>query len=160
VEYPGILDSLAEASVTLAGFAAVFRAFGGDTDPDGYSRVRLNAVIEGGLVLAFVSYLPVAVENSVVPDGVGLRASSAILALFVVLRSILPGIRIFQGGWPLPALFPLAWGLSVVGILFLAASIFGVSVISTLAAHQAGVVSIFGGLATTFVAQFRVERSG
>ena len=160
MEYPGILDSLAEASVTLAGFAAVFRAFGGDTDPDGHSRVRLNAVIEGGLALAFVSYLTAAVTNIAVPEGVAVRVGSAILAVFVVLRSILPGIRIFQAGWPLPALFPLAWSLSVVAILFLAASTFGLSAISTFETYQAGVVFLFGGLATTFVAQFRVERSG
>jgi len=79
---------------------------------------------------------------------------------FVILRSIIPGIGILQGGWPLPVLFPLAVGLSLIGLAFLTAGAFGLSTISTIAAHQAGVVSIFGGLATTFVAQFRVEHGG
>ncbi len=155
-----MLDSLAEASVTLAGFAAVFRAFAGDTDPDGHSRVRLNAVIEGGLALAFVSYLPIAVADISIPEGVALRVSSALLAMFVVLRSIVPGIAILKAGWPPPALFPLASALSVLGLAFLASGAFGVSTISSFAAHQAGVVSVFGALAATFVAQFRVERGG
>ena len=160
MEHLGILDSLAEASVTLAGFAAVFRAFGGGADPDGHSRVRLNAVIEGGLVLAFVSYLSAAIANTTIPEATAVRVSSALLAVFVVLRSVIPGVGIVRGGRPLPALFPLAGGLSVVGLLFLTAGAFGVPAISTVAAYQAGVVSVFGGLAATFVAQFQVEQRG
>ena len=52
------LESLAEGGITLAGFSAVFRAFSGKDDPDGYSEVRLQAVIEGGLLVALLSYLP------------------------------------------------------------------------------------------------------
>jgi hypothetical protein len=59
-----MLDSLAEVSVTLAAFAADFRAFAAGSDPDGHSTVRLNAVIEGGLLLAFISFLPSALTIS------------------------------------------------------------------------------------------------
>jgi hypothetical protein len=48
MDLPDVLNSVAEGSITLAGFAAVFRAFRGAADPDGCSRARLAIVIEGG----------------------------------------------------------------------------------------------------------------
>lgn len=41
-EIPGIFASMAEASVTLAGFSAVFRAFGSTNYPDGLSAQDLS----------------------------------------------------------------------------------------------------------------------
>ena len=81
MELPSLLESMAEASVTLAGFAAVFRAFGGGSDPDGYSTVRLNVVIEGGLAVAFFCYLPAALVAAGLSPAVAWRTSNAAVAV-------------------------------------------------------------------------------
>ena len=62
MDLPSIFESLAESGITLAGFSAVFRAFSNKHDPDGFSQVRLEAVIEGGLLVALLSYLPAALS--------------------------------------------------------------------------------------------------
>ena len=97
------LESLAEVSVTLAGFAAVFRAFATGTDPDGYSAVRLNIVIEGGLVLAFLCFLPTVFHTASIPEDGALRVSSGLGATWLFFRATIPGIRIIGAGWPPPS---------------------------------------------------------
>lgn len=68
MEDAGILASMAEGAITLAGFAAVFQAFSGTYDPDGHSRVRLNSFVEGGLTVDFVAYLPAWLGSAGLPD--------------------------------------------------------------------------------------------
>ena len=103
---PLSLDSLAEASVTLAGFAAVFRAFATGTDPDGHSVVRLNVVIEGGLVLAFLCFLPSVLHSASLTEDVSLRVASVLGGSWSVVRGVVPGIQIIRAGSPFPAMFP------------------------------------------------------
>lgn len=150
------LDSLAEASVTLAGFAAVFRAFATGSDPDGYSTVRLNVVIEGGLVLAFVCFLPSALQGACLSTEASLRVASALGGLWSILRGIVPGAQIVRGGWPLPELFLVAIVFGVAAIVAFGVGAIGVS--ASQPAHQLGAVALFGAIASTFVGQFRVER--
>ena len=150
------LESLAEVSVTLAGFAAVFRAFATGTDPDGYSAVRLNVVIEGGLVLAFLCFLPTVLHAASIPEDGALRVSSGLGATWVFFRVTIPGIRIIRAGWPPPAVFPLGFSFSLAALISFGAGSLGVAPSS--AAHQVAAVALFGLIACTFVAQFRVER--
>ena len=149
---------MAEASLTLAGFAAVFRAFAGDTDPDGYSTIRINVVIEGGLAVAFLCYLPVALAAAGITPDSAWRASNGVAVAWVLPRSIWSGFGILRRGWPLPALFVLAWPSSFAGFIALSLGALGITEPSS--AHQVGLIGVVGGVGTTFVAQFRVERTG
>ena len=157
MELPSVLESMAEASVTLAGFAAVFRAFAGGADPDGYSTIRLNVVIEGGLAVAFFCYLPVAFAAAGLAPSVAWRTSNAIAIAWVLPRSVWSGVGIIRRGWPLPALFPLAWPCSFLGLGALAFGVLGV--MPPQSAHQVGLVGVIGGIGCTFIAQFRVEHT-
>ena len=78
MELPAVLASMGEGAITLAGFAAVFRAFGGAEDSDGHSRVRLNIVIEGGLVVALLCYFPAWLSSTGLSSDAVWRSSSAI----------------------------------------------------------------------------------
>jgi hypothetical protein len=154
-----MLDSLAEASVTLAGFTAVFRAFVAGNDPDGHSTVRLNAVIEGGLLLAFVSFLPGGLVSGSLDEDTAYRLSSGVGGIWTLLRGTVPAVRIIRGGWPFPSLFPLACSFHLVALVCFALGAFSAGALDAIDAHKAGSVALFGWLAIVFVAQFRVERS-
>lgn len=102
---PEILSSIAGGLVTLAGFAAVFQAFSGEKDPDGQSRVRLDSVIEGGLLIAFVSYLPAWLETTLLPAGVIWRFTCLVILLWCAFRIGLHTARVLRRPRPLPELF-------------------------------------------------------
>lgn len=154
-----MLDSLAEASVTLAGFAAVFRAFTTGNDPDGHSAVRLNVVIEGGLVLAFISFLPGVLLSASLAEGAAYRSSGGIGGVWTVLRGIIPLVLIIRSGRPLPALFPLACVFGLATLSCFTLCVLDLRPLGAIAGFQAGSVALFGAIAVTFVAQFRAERS-
>jgi hypothetical protein len=157
MELPSLLESMAEVSVTLAGFAAVFRAFGGGTDPDGYSTVRLNIVIEGGLAVAFFCYLPAALVAAGLSPAVAWPTSNVAAIAWLAPRPVWSGMLIIRQGRPLPALFPLAWPFSLVGLAVLGCG--AVGVMPPESAHQAGLVAVAGGVGCAFIAQFRVEQA-
>lgn len=71
-----LLPAVAEASITLAGFAAVFKAFGGPHMVDGHSNTRLNSIVELGLAVALLSFLPTALSSLDVGPEEGLRILS------------------------------------------------------------------------------------
>ena len=158
LEYPSLLESIAGASVTLAGFAAVFRAFASRSDPDGFSAIRLNVVIEGGLVVALVCYLPAILAGVGLPGALAWRLSSGLGALWLVFRTIGPGIYIIRRGWPLPALFPLAFALTLTAFGAFAIGAAGFGPLASSSAHQLGIMALAAQIGTTFVAQFQVER--
>ena len=102
MEIPGILSSMAEGSITLAGFAAVFRAFKGKNDPDGYSWIRLAIVIEGGLIVAFGCYLPIFLSSTGLGADQSWGIASALILVWLIPRQNLPTIRILVRGRPFP----------------------------------------------------------
>jgi hypothetical protein len=157
-----MFDSLAEASVTLAGFAAVFRAFTTENDPDGHSAVRLNVVIEGGLVLAFISFLPGVLFDASLTQDAAYRSSGGIGGIWTVLRGIIPLLRIIRtirSGAPSPPLFPLACAFGLATLSCFVFCVLDIRPLGAIAGFQAGCVALFGSIAVTFVAQFRAERS-
>ncbi len=154
-----MLDSLAEVSVTLAGFAAVFRAFTAGNDPDGYSTVRLNIVIEGGLVLAFISFLPGVLLSASLAADSAYRFSGGIGVIWFVLRGIIPMIQIIRGGRPFPPLFTLASAFGLTTNICFIFCVLDIRPLGAIAGFQAACAALFGGIAVVFVAQFRAERS-
>ena len=154
-----MLDSLAEVSVTLAGFAAVFRAFTAGNDPDGHSTVRLNVVIEGGLLLAFISFMPGVLLSASLAADSAYRSSGGIGMIWSVLRGIVPIIQIIRGGGPLPPLFPLASAFALTAVFCFTFCVLDIRPLGAIAGFQAACAALFGAIAVTFVTQFRAERS-
>lgn len=158
MEFPNLLESIAGASVTLAGFAAVFRAFASRQDPDGFSAIRMNVVIEGGLVVALACYLPIVLAIAGLPESVAWRASSGMCAVWLIFRTIRPGIFIIRKGWPPPALFPFAFTLTLLAFTSFVIGVAGFGPLDESSAHQIGIMLVAAQVGTTFVAQFQVER--
>ena len=157
MELPAVLASMAEGSITLAGFAAVFRAFGGAEDPDGHSRIRLNIVIEGGLVVAFLCYFPAWLSSAGFSSDAVWRSGSAIGALWVLFRMMIISFRILRSGAPLPVLYPVAVPIGVVSFLALVANTAGLLPVTSYSGHLLGTVSLLTTVGVIFIAQFRAE---
>ena len=109
MELPGALQSMGEGAITLAGLAAVFRAFQGGRDPQGHSRTRLDAVIEGGFVVAYLCFFPAWLLSTSVSQEFIWRATGLPAAVWVAARSLVPGLIILRKDGTSPRSFVLAW---------------------------------------------------
>jgi hypothetical protein len=155
---PSIFESLAEGAITLAGFSAVFRAFSGRDDPDGFSQVRLEAVIEGGLLVALLSYLPAALVAAGLSPSASWKAASVLGAAWLFVRVYIC-INIARTARPLPALFPLAFGLVLLATCSYLATIAGFAPWPTEAGYLISTLTALAYVGVVFLAQFRAERA-
>ena len=158
MELPAVLTSMADGSITLAGFAAVFRAFGGADDPDGYSRLRLTIVIEGGLVVAFLCFFPSWLASLDLPSNSVWQLSSAIGAIWPLFRFILVAFGVIRKGPPFPVLYLFAAPLGLVSFLAFAATAVGCIPTSAYSGFLLGTVTLLATVGIVFIAQFRAER--
>ena len=158
MDLPGVLSSMAEGSITLAGFAAVFRAFRGSEDPDGFSGTRLAVVIEGGLVTAFLCYLPAWLSSTDLSHDSVWRISSAVGALWTFFRFILAAISVYRTASSLPTLYAASIPPNVVSFLAFLANAAGVFPSSTYSGHLLGVIAMLTVVGMMFVAQFIAEK--
>ena len=158
MQIPDILSSIAGGSITLAGFAAVFRAFAGSEDPDGHSRVRLNSVIEGGLVIAFVCYLPIWLSSIEIEPDIAWRISSGVILIWGVVRIVAPTTRILTSGMPWPEMFKTVVLFGVIALVAAAMTAAGIWPRSAYSGYLLAVLALFANVAAIFIAQFRAER--
>ena len=158
MEIPDVFSSIAEASVTLAGFAAVFRAFSGAHDPDCYSVARLYMVIEGSVVVALLCYLPSWLLGVWDAHEVGWRVGAACGAVWTITRVNAVHLQILFTAPGRPMLLRLATPIGIVATLFFLESAAKLSWLSPASAYLAGVITLFASNAVAFIAQFRVER--
>ena len=156
-EIPGILASMAEGAITLAGFSAVFRAFSGAHDPDGFSWIRLSIVIEGSLTIALCCYLPVGLISIGLPQDIAWKAAGLLLVTWGIVRLNVPAFHILRQPGPLPALFWLAVPQGFFSVLINTINLTGLLPYDAYAVYLCGVTLLLGNVATIFVAQFRVE---
>ena len=158
MDVPAILASIAEGSITLAGFAAVFRAFGGNVDPDGYSRLRLTIVIEGGLVIALLCYFPSWLASlDLAPDLVW-RFSAAVGTIWPLFRFIVVAFGIVRRGPPFPVLYLFAAPFGLISFFAYAATATGLSAVGNYSGFLLGTLALLATVGTVFIAQFRAER--
>jgi hypothetical protein len=149
---------MAEGSITLAGFASVFRAFGSADDPDGYSRLRLTIVIEGGLVVAALCFLPSWLASlDLAVDSVW-RFSSGIGAIWPLFRFILVAFGIVRKGPPFPVLYLFAAPLGLISFLAFAATAAEFIPMSAYSGFLLGTLALLATIGIVFIAQFRAER--
>ena len=149
---------MAEGSITLAGFAAAFRAFSGSRDPDGYSRERLNIVIEGGLVVALLCYLPAWLSSAGVSTDAVWRSTSAIGALWSLFRFAASAVSVFRTANPLPVLYPVVVPVGILSFLAFSTNTAGFLPLSTYSGHLLGTISMLPAVGIMFIAQFIAER--
>ena len=157
MELPAILASMAEASITLAGFAAVFRAFGGEHDPDGYSRLRLTIVIEGGLVVALLCYFPSWLASLDLAPSLVWQLSAAVGTIWPLFRFIFVAFGIVRRGPPFPVLYLFAAPLGLISFFAFAATAAGF-VPRVYSGFLLGALALLATVGTVFIAQFRAER--
>ena len=158
MELPTVLASMAEGSITLAGFAAVFRAFAGNDYPDGYSRLRLTIVIEGGLVVAVLCYLPSWFASlDVAPESIW-RLSAAIGTIWPLFRFILVAFGIVRKGPPFPVLYLFAAPFGLISFIAFAGAATGLSPVGPYSGFLLGTLALLATVGTVFIAQFRAER--
>ncbi len=158
LEFPEVLSSVVGAAVTLSGFAAAFKAFSGDYDPDGRSRTRLNIVIEGGLVIAGVCFLPFVLASLYVPTDLPWRCGSAIVISWSAIRGLWPAAKIIFSPEPLPVLLPLALFFSLCAFVAGALNVLMVTELPAYNLFLVGVILYFFNIGTIFVAQFHAEQ--
>ena len=158
MEIPAVFTSMAEGSITLAGFASVFRAFREADDPDGYSRLRLTIVIEGGLVVALLCYLPSWLASLDLSSDAVWRLSSTIGTIWPLFRFVLVAFGIVRRGPPFPVLYLFAAPIGLVSFLVFAATAIGFTPISAYSGFLLGTASLLATIGIVFIAQFRAER--
>ena len=158
IDIPSVLSSIAEGAITLAGFAAVFRAFAGSRDPDGHSNVRLNIVIEGGLTVAFLCYAPLWLITAGLDQDVAWRGPSILIVLWGVLRITVPTVQIIRNPGPVPALFFLASPTGHSAMIVAALNTTAILPISAASGYLLATILLLSNAGIIFVAQFRAER--
>ena len=158
MDFPEVLGSMAEGSITLAGFAAAFRAFSGSHDPDGFSRARLNIVIEGGLVVALLCYLPAWLSSAgVSPDAVW-RSASGVGAVWSLFRFAANAVAVYRVPGPLPVLYFVVVPVGLLSFLAFSANTVGLLPVSAYSGYLLGTIAMLSAVGIMFVAQFMAER--
>ena len=154
-ELEGMRATLAEISATLVGFSVIFRAFTGQRNVDGHSDARVTVIVEIGLVVVGLCFVPDLLAASGVATPIAFRAASGLMALYwvrwlVVTYQIRGDFHITPVAYRVAALLQLSvFGVSAANALF-----FGTEVMYTTA-----VLAALAVVGVSFWAQFRVERA-
>lgn len=146
--------TLAEISVTLVGFSVIFRAFTGQRDADEHSNARITVIVEIGLVVVALCFLPELLGAWGVAMPVAFRAASGLMALYwvrwlVVTYQISGVFHVTPFAYKASAVLQL----SVFGASAANAFLFGTDVLYTTA-----VLAALAVVGVSFGAQFRAER--
>jgi len=156
MEVAETLASIAEVSATLLGFAAVFRAFRGEL-ADQHSAERTLLVIEVGLVIVFMCYLPSVLMGAGLEASSSYRIISAFTALYW-LRWFALSYRLKDEDHATPVLFRVAVGFHV--MIFSVCSVAALGVLPKVGiVYLAVVIAILALVGMAFLAQFMTETS-
>ncbi len=156
MEVAETLASIAEVSATLLGFAAVFRAFRGEL-ADRHSAERTLLVIEVGLIIVFMCYVPSLLT------GTGLEASSSyrIVSAFTAaywLRWFAVSYRLKDEAHSTPVLFRISVGFHA--LIFSTCSVAALGMLPRVEiVYLAVVIAILALVGMAFLAQFMAESS-
>ena len=158
MDLPEILSSIAGGAITLAGFSAAFRAFSGHSESDGQSRIRLNSVIEGGLLVAFVCYLPIVLSELNISTSMVWRTSCFVIMVWGVLRIIVPTLKILKNVRPLPELFKSVVFAGLFSLLCSLITTIGLWPFDSYSGYLVSVLALLANISLVFIAQFRTEQ--
>ena len=153
------LSSIGQIAVTLAGFAALLRAFRQKDAADAHSDPRLLSIVEQGLFVALLCFLPTLLVEFELTSQMAVRIP-AVLAVVWLMRWLrtLYVIRTAQLSRHLRRLFRIAVFMHVAA--FVAFVLCGTDVIGRVEAlYLCGVVLVITEVGWTFLVQFQSERS-
>jgi cation transport ATPase len=153
------LHSIGQIAVTLAGFAALLRAFRERTVADPHSDPRLISIVEQGLAVAFLCFLPALLIEFGLTMETAARWGAALAAVWLTRwLYILYTIRKAELGKSLARLFRVAVAMHVA-----AYTAFLLSAIGLLGRAEplyfSGVFLMVTEVGWSFLAQFLSERS-
>jgi hypothetical protein len=147
-------STLAEIAVTLVGFSVIFRAFTAQRAADEHSDARVTVIVEIGLAVVALCFLPEILVAWGVAKPVAFKAASGLMALYW-LRWLMVTYQIRGRSHLTPIAYRIAAGLQF--------SVFGASaanaiLISTDTLYTTAVFAALAVVGVSFWAQFRVER--
>jgi hypothetical protein len=151
------LQSIAEVAATLVGFAALFRAFTRESVADGHSESRLRVIIEQGLVVVLLCFLPAWALSFEWSEESAYRVIATAAALWL-LRWLYICYSLWNVESQTPVAFRIAVALNLMAFLAFAASASDpVGKVEPL--YLTGLLTILIHVGWTFLFQFRAERS-
>ena len=80
------LHAIAQISVTIVGFAALLRAFSKEHTTDAHTDPRLRSIVEQGLVVALLCFLPALLDAFDLDPETAARLVSAAAAVWIAWR--------------------------------------------------------------------------
>ncbi len=153
------LHSIGQIAVTLAGFAALLKAFRRKDAADAHSEPRLKSIVEQGLVVVLLCFLPSLILSFGVDLEAAVRWVSAVAAVWLSRwLYILYMFRTADISAEIASLFPVTVVLHVaafVAFLLSATGLIG----SVEPLYFCGVVLTLTLVGLAFLAQFQSERS-
>ena len=152
------LQSIAEVSATLVGFSALFRVFSREKIADGHSEARLQVIIEQGLTVVLLCYLPAWADSFGWSEDATLRIIGGTAALWLVRW-----LYVFYSVWGAETRTPIAFrfALALNTLAFLSFAICAiVGDESARPLYLTGIVVLLAHLGWTFLFQVKAERSG
>ena len=153
------LFSIGQIAVTLAGFAALLRAFRQKNAADAHSDPRLLSIVEQGLVVVLLCFLPTVLMGFGLGLEFSVRIVSALAAIWLIrwLR-ILYVARSAELSRPLKFAYQAAVSLHIA--TFAAFTVCAIGVLGRFEPlYLAGVVLLVVEVGWTFLIQFQSERS-
>ena len=153
------LYSIGQIAVTLAGFAALLKAFRQKNATDAHSEPRLKSIVEQGLVVVLLCFLPSLIFSFGVDLDTAVRWISAVAAAWLFRwLYILYIFRTAEISAAIASLFPVTVVLHVaafVAFLLSATGLIG----RAEPLYFCGVVLTLTLVGLAFLAQFQSERS-
>ena len=152
------LFAIGQISVTIVGFAAILKAFERDNATDAHTDPRIQSMVEQGLVLVILCFIPSLLLSFGMTQTNALRVPGLLAAIWLSRwLYIMFMIRRAELSSGIAAMFRIAVVLhygAFFSFLFSALAFFG----QVDALYFSGILFTFACVAWAFLAQFRIER--
>lgn len=154
------LFAIGQISVTIVGFAAVLKAFERQNATDAHTDPRIQSMVEQGLVLVMLCFLPSLIHSFGMSHVNSLRLPGLLASIWLSRwLYIMFIIRKAELSSSIAIMFRFAVVLHYMAFfsfLFAALSLFN----KTEALYFTGILLTFACVGWAFLAQFKIERAG
>ena len=154
------LYAIAQISVTIVGFAALLRAFGKEHTTDAHTDPRLRSLVEQGLVVTLLCFLPALLVGFNVTSHTAARLVSGAAAIWLLKwLYILYSIRDAELSSSIAWRYRFAVVLHIAAFTSFTLSASAVVSKSAESFFLTGVLLMLCTVGWAFLAQFQIERS-
>ena len=154
------LHAIAQISVTIVGFAALLRAFSKEHTTDAHTDPRLRSIVEQGLVVALLCFLPTLLDAFGLDPEIAARLVSAAASVWLLRwLYILYAIRTAELSSSIAWRYRFAVFLHIAA--FSAFLLSATAMVNDTAASflLSGILLMLCTVGWAFLAQFQIERS-